>query len=100
MHDRTETVDKNKTITINGSRDTSIAKNDSLTVGADISTTAGKSITLTCGPSTIKMDPSGITISGLKIEIDGKVAVKIHSTMTQVTADAALTLQGAIVKIN
>jgi type VI secretion system secreted protein VgrG len=97
---RTETVDKNETITISGQRSTSITKDDTLTVSQAISTTAVKSITLTCGSSTIKLEPSGITISGMKIDITGQVAANMTSLMTKVNADAVLTLNGSITKIN
>jgi len=105
---RTETVDKNESITISGGRTESVSKDESITigksqtisVGTDISITAGKSITLTCGESTIKMDPAGISISSVKIDINGDAKISVAAPMTQVNASGILTLNGGLTKIN
>ena len=98
--DRTRTVAKDESITIGGSRTKNIGKSESVAVGVSQSTTAAKSIEFTCGPSSIKMDPSGISISGIKIQINGKMAVDVSAVMTKVEGSGVLTLQGGITKIN
>jgi type VI secretion system secreted protein VgrG len=97
---RTETVAKDESISISGGRTTAISKDDTLSVDGEIDTTAMKSITLTCGSSSITLDPSGITISGMKIEIDGNISVNVSGVMIKVDADAVLALTGGITKIN
>jgi len=97
---RTETVAKDESISIAGGRTTAVTKDDSLSVSGEIDTTAVKSITLTCGSSSIKLDPKGITISGVKIEIDGDMAVNVSGLMVKVDADGVLALTGGLTKIN
>jgi hypothetical protein len=46
------------------------------------------------------MDPTGITISAMKIEIDGQLKVSVSSVMTEVDASGILTLNGTLTKIN
>ena len=65
-----------------------------------ISNQAMQSIELTCGGSSIKLDPTGITISGMMIKIQGQVQTQIQGLMTQVSGDAMLALKGAITMIN
>ena len=113
---RTESVDKDESISIGGGRTESVAKDESISIGKDqsivigknqsidvslsIDTQAGKSIELHCGPSSIKLDPTGITIKGVQISIEGQMAVNVKGVMVSVNADAVLALQGGIIKIN
>lgn len=65
-----------------------------------IAISAGTEITLTVGGSSIKIDNSGVTISGpiIKIEADGMIEAK--SPATTVKGDAMLTLKGGVTMIN
>lgn len=65
-----------------------------------IETEAMQSITLKCGPSSIKLDPSGITMQGMQIKITGQIQVQVEGVMIQVSGDALTTVKGAIVMIN
>lgn len=65
-----------------------------------ISNQAMQSIELTVGQSSIKIDPTGVTISGLMISIQGQTQTQIQGLMTQINADAMLALKGAITMIN
>jgi type VI secretion system secreted protein VgrG len=65
-----------------------------------ISTQAMQSIELVVGQNSIKIDPTGITISGMMINIQGQVQTQIQGTMTQVSGDAMLQLKGGIVMVN
>jgi len=96
MHDDTHEVGNDQEITITGNRTENVQQgNDAITVGQgnrtiDISkgshtTTAMKSITLKVGQSSVKIDQTGVTIKGLKIQIQGNTLV---------------TVQGGLVKIN
>ena len=118
-NDRTETVDQNEVITIHGKQTITVDKDQSLTVTqgnqsieiqmgnqttkidlGKIETSAMQSIELKCGPSSIKLDPSGITIKGLMITCDASVQGVFKSLMTQVTGSAMTQVQGGIVMIN
>jgi type VI secretion system secreted protein VgrG len=56
-------------------------------------TQAMRSITLKVGQSSIVLNQTGVTIKGLKVQIEGM-------TQAQVKGDAALVLQGGLVTIN
>ena len=72
------------------------------------SITAAKSITLSVGSNSIKIDTSGITLSGVKIaatadtsfEASGLTAKVSGSTELQLSGGATASLTGALVKIN
>lgn len=62
--------------------------------------TALQGIELTCGPSSIKLDPSGVTIKGLMIKLEGTTMTEIQGVITKISASAMLQAQGAITMIN
>ena len=78
-----------------GNRAVAISQgNDSLTISMGSQTTqAMRSITLKVGQSSIVLNQTGVTIKGLKVQIEGM-------TQAQVKGDAALVLQGGLVTIN
>ena len=49
--------------------------------------------------NSIKIDPSGITISGLVVKVNGSVQTQVSGLMTQVSGSAMLQLSGAITMI-
>ena len=59
-----------------------------------------QSIELKVGPSSIKLDPSGITIKGLTITVDASVQATFKSLITQVQGSAMTTVKGGVVMIN
>jgi len=46
------------------------------------------------------MDPAGISISSVKIDINGDAKISVAAPMTQVNASGILTLNGGLTKIN
>jgi type VI secretion system secreted protein VgrG len=119
--DETVTIKKGKrTVTIStgdeilavetGNRTTTVSKgNDSLTVTAGnytidvsagkISVKAAQAIELTVGASSIKIEPTQVTISSVMIKIAGSAQTQVSGAMTQVSGDAMLKLHGAITMI-
>jgi type VI secretion system secreted protein VgrG len=97
---RTETVDKDETITIHGQRTETVNKTDTITINQSQTTTAIQSIELKVGSSSIKLDPSGVTIKGLMITVDASVQGVFKSLMTQVEGSAMTQVKGGIVMIN
>jgi type VI secretion system secreted protein VgrG len=63
------------------------------------STEAMQSIELKVGPSSIKLEPTGITIKGMMINIEGQTMTTVKGMMATVQANAILQLQGALTKI-
>ena len=119
--DDTHTVKTgNRTVEVDTGNDTHTVKmgnrsvevdmgNDSLTIkmgnqttklnlGA-ASTEAMQSITLTVGQSSIKIDPTGVTISGMMVSIQGQIQSEVKGLMVSVSADAMLQAKGAITMI-
>ncbi|MEH6836751.1 MULTISPECIES: type VI secretion system Vgr family protein [Falsihalocynthiibacter] len=70
------------------------------TKAGKIDMTAMQSITLKVGPSSIKIDPSGVTIKGPMIKIEGTAMIEAKAPMTQVKGDAMLVLKGGLTTIN
>ncbi|HTE45045.1 MAG TPA: type VI secretion system tip protein TssI/VgrG [Gemmatimonadaceae bacterium] len=128
-HDRTETVNNNETITVEKDRSVTIKSgNDKLVISTgnftqevsvgnmttklgagnvDVKTGGGAikheavtSIELKVAGNSIKIDPSGITIKGMKVSIEGSIQVEVKAPMTTVKGDGMLTLKGGITMIN
>jgi type VI secretion system secreted protein VgrG len=64
------------------------------------STEAAQSIELKVGASSIKIEPSKITLKSVQIDIQADAALNAKGVSTEVNGSAALTLKGGIVKIN
>lgn len=78
------------------------AKLGNITIKADlgkITIEALQGIELKVGPSTVKIDMSGIQMSGLMTKVEGTVQTQVKGLITQVTADAMLKAGGAITMI-
>jgi type VI secretion system secreted protein VgrG len=78
------------------------AKLGNITIKADlgkITLEALQGIELKVGPSSVKIDMSGIQISGLMTKVEGTVQTQVKGLITQVTADAMLKAGGAITMI-
>jgi type VI secretion system secreted protein VgrG len=116
---RMVTVKKDETVDIQNNQTIKVKQDHSLTVTNGNHTTdvslgnvslkadvgkidneAMQSIELKVGQSSVKIDPMGVTITGMMIKIQGQVQTQIQGTMTQVSGDAMLTLKGGIVMVN
>lgn len=111
--DRTETVQTgNETVTIEqGNRSVNINMgNDTLTIKlgnqttqlslGSSSTEAMQSITLKVGENSITIDQTGITLTGLMINVQGQVQTQVQGAIVQVSGDAMTQISGAILMIN
>lgn len=92
--DRTTTIEKgDDRLTIKtGDQTTDIRSGKS-------TTEAAKSIELIVGQSSIKIEPSKITIKSPEIVIEGAAKVDIKSPIVSVKADAKASLEGAITQV-
>lgn len=70
------------------------------TSAGKIEVTAMQSIELKVGTNSIKIDQSGITISGMLVTIEGKACLDASAPMTTVKGDGILTLKGGLTMIN
>lgn len=99
----TELKTGNDSLTVSqGNRDVKIKMgNESYKLDLGKSTKeAMQSIELKVGSNSIKIDQSGITLSGLQINITGNAKCDISAPMATVAGSGMLTLQGGLVKIN
>ncbi len=71
----------------------------SISAGAS-STEAAQSIELKVGGSSIKITPSGVTISSPQVSIEGSGTAELKGGEVTVSADGPLTVKGAMVAIN
>lgn len=65
-----------------------------------ISGEAMQSIELKVGANSVKIDQTGVTISGLMIKLSGEAMVDVGGPMTSVKADGILILKGGLVMLN
>jgi type VI secretion system secreted protein VgrG len=96
--------------TVGNDRTTTITENDSTTLERGDQTTkiklgkseteAMQSIELKVGQSSIRLDPKGITIKGLTVQIEGTVQVEVSGLTTEVKGECLLTAKGGMVMIN
>jgi len=61
---------------------------------------AMQSITLKVGENSVTIDQTGVSIKGLMVKIEGTVMLEAKAPMTEVKADAILTLKGGVTLIN
>lgn len=116
---RIVTVKKDETVDIQNNQTIKVKGNHSLTVtdgNHDVKVSAGnvslkasagqitdeamQSITLKVGGSSIKIDPTGVTITGNIVKIQAQTLAQINGTITQVQANAMVKVKGAITMIN
>jgi type VI secretion system secreted protein VgrG len=93
----------NRVVTVETGNDTLTVKTGNHTVKVDTAkslTEAATSIKLKCGPSEVELTPSGITIKGPTVKIEGQTMAEVKSPMTTVKGDGVLTLKGGVVMIN
>ncbi|WP_319544413.1 type VI secretion system Vgr family protein [Ruegeria conchae] len=109
--DQTETIEGKSTRTVTGNvAETVKTGNKTTTVNTGniqvdaksgkITMTAMQSIELKVGGSSIKLDPTSITIKSTMIKVQANAKLDAKSPMTTVNGDAMLTLKGGLTMIN
>ena len=93
-------VGKDRSATVGGGDTLSVSKALSAKAGTSMAIEATTGLEIKVGQNSIKIDPSGITIKGMQVKIEGQVMTEIKGLMTNVKADAMLTVKGAITMIN
>ena len=109
--DQTETIEGKSTRTVTGNvAETVKTGNKTTTVNTGniqvdaksgkITMTAMQSIELKVGGSSIKLDPTSVTIKSTMIKVQANAKLDAKSPMTTVNGDAMLTLKGGLTMIN
>lgn len=93
-------VDQNQTVSVGQKRDTKIGTDDIINVTQSSKLTANKSVEITVGASSIKIEPTQITIKSPMIKIQADAMADLKSPLTTVNGDGMLTLKGGITMIN
>ena len=65
----------------------------------EVTIEALQGIELKVGPNSIKIDMTGVTISGMMVSISGQVQTQVSGLMTQVSGSAMTQISGAITMI-
>jgi type VI secretion system secreted protein VgrG len=98
--DRTTKIKRDEKLTIKGLRETKITKTDLLDVTQSINIKAGIKIEIEVGSSKITLDQTGVKIEGINLSFKGTAMAEMKSPLTTVSADALMTVKGAMVFIN
>jgi len=111
-NDRTTTVRNDDKLTVQqGSRTVDVPLGDhtikSQTGNITIRTAAGaisvealQSITLKVGQSVVKLDPSGVTIQGPMVKVEGQALTSLKGAITKLDADGMLQATAGIMMLN
>ena len=67
--------------------------------GGEVNTEAGMGIELKVGESSVKIDQEGVTIKGLKVEIEGTTKAEMKGLMCEVKGDGQMKVGGGITMI-
>jgi type VI secretion system secreted protein VgrG len=106
------TVTQDQTITVSqGNRSVTISQgNDSLTISTGnlsikastgkIAVNAMQEIELTVGGNSLKIDQTGVSITGTMVKIAGQAMLDMKAPMSTLKGDGMLTLKGGLVLIN
>ncbi len=109
--DQTETIEGKSTRTVTGNNTETIKTGNKTTTvntgniqvdakSGKITVTAMQSIELKVGSSSIKLDPTSITVKSTMIKVQANAKLDAKSPMTTVNGDAMLTLKGGLTMIN
>ena len=100
-NDQTVAIDNNLSTTVKNDETRKVDNNQSVKVGNKIVVEANTSIELKVGSSSIKIEPTKITIKSVEIAVQSDANMEIKAgAMMQVKSGAVMTIEGALVKIN
>jgi type VI secretion system secreted protein VgrG len=119
MNDHTVTIKRKQTIKVGDAQSVTVSKGrqtvieqggDELTVqvgdltvkasAGAIKVTAMQSLELVVGSSKVKLDPTGITMSGMMVKIEGTAMLESKAPMHTVKGDGMLMVNGGVVMVN
>ena len=89
---RSVTVTKDETVKVDGKQ--------SVTVMQAVTYESMDSITLKVGDNSIKIEQSGITLSGIQIKMTAQAMFQAKGAMTKLAGEAMTSITGGLVKIN
>jgi type VI secretion system secreted protein VgrG len=100
--DKTETIEGKSTLTVTGNLTETVEQGNYAhkTAAGKITIEAMQSIELKVAGSSVKIDPSGVTIQGPMIKLDATAMAEVKAPMVQVDANALLILKGGLTLIN
>jgi type VI secretion system secreted protein VgrG len=89
--------DEGKTIELHSTGGLEVTMDDN---GQSVTIKALQSMTLECGPSKIELKPDGITIKGMKVDVQADTMATVKGVTAEVNGSAQLTLKGGVTMIN
>ena len=66
----------------------------------NITMKAMNSIKFTVGGNSIEINAEGVTITAMKVSVQGQAMVQVQAPMTQLSADGMMTLKGGVMMLN
>jgi type VI secretion system secreted protein VgrG len=108
--DTTVATGDSKLTVSKGNRDVTVSLgNDKLTVSMgnhEVKVNVGKSSTdamggieLKVGANSIKIDQSGVTITGMTVKVEGSIQTQIKGAITQINGDGMVQVQGGVIML-
>lgn len=97
---QSETVKGNESETVKGKQSISVTGSQSVKVTQAVTYESDESITLKVGGNSIKIDQTGITLSGTMIKIDAQAQLETSGAIAQHKGSGMLQLQGGIIMVN
>jgi type VI secretion system secreted protein VgrG len=102
-HDRSVAIKNDDTLSIeqgNMSIDVKLGDYSLKTDAGSVKIEAMQQITLTVGQNSIKIDQTGITLSGLNIQVQAQVALSAQAPQVSLDGEASMSIAGGVVMIN
>jgi type VI secretion system secreted protein VgrG len=56
-------------------------------------------IELKVGANSIKIDQSGVTITGMTVKVEGSIQTQIKGAITQINGDGMVQVQGGVIML-
>lgn len=99
-HDETTTVDNNRTVTVKNNEAITIQGTQTVKVTQAVQYSSDQSITIKVGGSSIKIDPSSITLSATMIKIEAQAQLETSGAIVKHGGEGMMTLQAPLIKVN
>jgi type VI secretion system secreted protein VgrG len=93
----------NRAVTVDSGNYTLTASAGNITLGATagkVTIEAAQAIELKVGGSSVKIDPSGVTVKGIVVKVTADGAANLEGSMTNVKGSGMLAFSGGMIKLN
>ncbi|HTZ72063.1 MAG TPA: type VI secretion system tip protein TssI/VgrG [Acetobacteraceae bacterium] len=100
---QTLTIDQGRTATVKQGGDALTVQMGDLTIKVSMGSVAIEAmqqIEMKVGGNSVKIDQTGVTVTGIMVKVEGQAMTTVKGAMTQVNGDGMLMLKGGIAMVN